>query len=345
LRRPWPNIELGAAWTHDVAIIPFCHSGARADALPRPFGDFHGVNIDATDPGRDLLTGVAAALGIKLADKLNFDQFKADITASAGGVKRQTAPSVAGPKPPEVVRFVERKPVDGPARFRKRNEPIGVVEGPAGIGGSKEIALADGPAMWLRVIPEYEQAREWSIAELRTNLNVGGSLLLPLGSFSGWSYLRAADGYGYVPTMVNDGGAVPAVILAFKSGEVWSVYCGPLSSIHKDIPNLEPMFVDCFVRCVLFLREGLKIAPPYRWIAGIENLKGKRLWKVAPPGKIYIEAMTGPCLSDTVTERGLLGATDKVQLGLSPFFRKLYDACGAERPEHMDSALLARFPG
>lgn len=344
LRRPWPNIELGAAWTHNVTIIPFCHSGARADALPRPFGDFHGVNIDAVDPGRDLLTGVAAALRVKLSNTLSFARFKADITASAADLEPQAAASVADHKPAAVPKFVERAPVDAPGRFEKRNEPIGVVEAPMGIGGSKEVVLADGPAMWLRVMPDNQQAREWSLAELKANLNVDGSLLLPLGQFRAWSYVRAADGFGYVPTMANDSDRVLAVILAFRSGEVWSVYTGPLSSVHQDIPNLEPMFVDCLRRCIVFLQKGLKIERPYRWIVGIENLKGKKLWKVAPPGHYYLDPLTGPCLTDVVTDRGLLRDGDKVQLGLKPFFRKLYDACGAERLDEMDSALLAQFP-
>lgn len=248
------------------------------------------------------------------------------------------------PKTPEVPKFVEMEPVDGPGRFRKRDEPIGVVEGPMGIGGAQEVTLADGPTMWLRVMPDNKQTRESTISELRENLNTGGSLLLPLGNFSSWSYVRARDGFRYMPTMTNDSDAVPAVIVAFKSGEVWSVYSGPLSSIHKDIPNLEPMFVDCFRRCVVFLRNGLKIESPYRWIAGVEGIMGKRLWRIAPPGREYISPMTGPCLTDAVIERGLLTETDKMQLGLQPFFRKLYDACGAERADHMDTLLLNQFP-
>jgi len=247
------------------------------------------------------------------------------------------------PKPPEVPRFVERDLVDGLGRFQKPNEPIGVAEGPMGIGGAQDVFLADGPAMWLRVMPENQQTGEWTISELKAKLNTGGSLLLPLGNFSSWSYVRAPDGFGYMPTMANGSDPVPAVIVAFKSGEVWSVYTGPLSSIHKDIPNLEPMFVDCFTRCIRFLQKGLNIAPPYRWISGVENLRGKRLWKIARPGQAYIDPMTGPCLTDIVSESGVLSETDKVQLGLRPFFRKLYDACGAERPDHMDTALLTQF--
>jgi len=248
------------------------------------------------------------------------------------------------PKPPEIPKFVEMEPVDGPARFRERNEPIGVAEGPFGMGGSTEIVLVDGPAMWLRVMPDERQVREWAITELRDNLNAGGSFLFPLGNFSSWSYVRAQDGFGYMPTMQNEGDPVPAVILAFKTGELWSVYSGPSSMMHNDIPNVEPIYVDCFRRCIHFLRIGLKVTPPYRWIAGMEGLKGKRLWKVAPPGRSYMDPMTGPCLANTVTERGVLRDGEQWQLALTPFFHKLYDACGAERLDHVDAVLLAQFP-
>jgi hypothetical protein len=43
-------------------------------------------------------------------------------------------------------------------------------------------------------------------------------------------------------------------------------------------------------------------------------------------------------------DRGILSTTDKVQLGLRPFFHKLYDVFGAERLDHMDEILLQQFP-
>jgi hypothetical protein len=248
------------------------------------------------------------------------------------------------PKPPVTPAFAEMQPADGSARFRARNEPIGVVEGPFGMGEGHEVTLADGAAIWLRVMPDKAQPREWTIAELRNNVSSGGRVLLPLGSFSGSSRMRAVDGFGNVPAMSNHADRIPAAVVAFKSGEVWSVYCGPLSSIHQNIPNMEPMFVECFIRCAAFLRDGLKISTPYRWIAGIEGLKGKKLHRIAPPGRSYWDQYTGPCLQDVVMDRGTLSGTDKVQLGLRPFFRKLYDAFGVERGDHMDEILTQQFP-
>jgi hypothetical protein len=270
-------------------------------------------------------TGLAATLKVALRAIVDSDEFKASI-----------------PKPPEVPAFVEMQPVDGLARYRPRNESIGLVEPFGGIGKSHEVTLADGPALWLRVMPDKEQSQQWTISQLRDNINSGGRFLLPLGNFGSWNQVRAADGFGYVPVMSDHTDRIPAVIVAFKSGEVWSVHCGPLA-LHQYIPNIEPLFVECFMRCVAFLRDGLRVSLPYRWIAGMEGVKGKRLYRIAPPGRSYMDPYSGPCLQDVVMERGRLNGTDKVQLGLRPFFCKAYDAFGAERPEQLDAYLL-QFP-
>jgi hypothetical protein len=102
LKRPWPNIELGAAWIKDITVIPFCHSGIHASDLPRPFSDFHAVDIDANDPARDLLGNVAHALKIEHCDYSHSSDFKRDFTAAAQGVKYESergTPAVAqGPE-------------------------------------------------------------------------------------------------------------------------------------------------------------------------------------------------------------------------------------------------------
>lgn len=102
LARPWPNIELGAAWIRGIAVMPFCHSGLRTDALPRPFGDFQGINIDADNPGRDLLGGVADALKVKHPGKLDFALFKRQLVEAAGSVRHAEAASAPAPAAPDL---------------------------------------------------------------------------------------------------------------------------------------------------------------------------------------------------------------------------------------------------
>jgi len=71
---------------------------------------------------------------------------------------------------------------------------------------------------------------------------------------------------------------------------------------------------------------------------------GKKLWKVAPPGRSYIDPMTGPCVTDTVTERGVLRDGEKWQLALKPFSVKCMTNAAGERLDHMDAVLLTQFP-
>jgi hypothetical protein len=104
--------------------------------------------------------------------------------------------------------------------------------------------------------------------------------------------------------------------------------------------NIEGLVTECFVGVVRFMRQGLKIALPYRWIVGIDGIKGKRMHRFAAEGRGYVIPYTGECVQDLITETGLLQEGDDPRLGLRPFFRSLYDACGDERGEHMDAALL-----
>jgi hypothetical protein len=243
------------------------------------------------------------------------------------------------PPKPEPPAFKPMQPIDGPARFRRRNESLGVAELGLDVGNSHKVKLAEGPALWLRVMPAVRLNREWSIAELRQAMSRPGQLLLPLGNFSSWSYVRGPDGFGYIPSGFSDTTEVPAASFAFTSGEVWTVYAGPYAT-QEYFQNIEAMFAECFIGCVRFLRGGLGIALPYRWIAGVEGIEGKRMQRFAAPGRGHITPYTRPCLEEVVTDTGLFRLDEKAQLALRPFFQKLYNACGEERGDHMDAALL-----
>jgi hypothetical protein len=74
------------------------------------------------------------------------------------------------------------------------------------------------------------------------------------------------------------------------------------------------------------------IKPPFCWEAGMENLSGRQIaYRTMPPFNL-----SGPCLEDIVVERGLFSPGESIAQSLRPFFVKLYDACGADRPPEMD---------
>jgi len=93
LRRPWVNIELGAAWIKHRHIIPLCHSDLRVGDLPRPFGDFHGVGLDQDDAAERLIGGVADGLGLEHPRRLAFKEMAAELKAAAAGIKIVEVPA------------------------------------------------------------------------------------------------------------------------------------------------------------------------------------------------------------------------------------------------------------
>jgi hypothetical protein len=246
------------------------------------------------------------------------------------------------PPPQELPKFEAMQPVAGSARFRAPDQPLGMVELGFDTGAGHEVRLTNGAALWLRVMPVAKLQRQWSISELRQTMSRAGLSVLPLGNYgSSWSFVRGPDGFGYVPSTPGEATHVPAVSYAFRSGEIWTVYAGPFAT-QEHFQNIEGMFYERFADCVRFMRDGLGISLPFRWIAGIEGgIKGKRMQRFAPPGRAFITPYTRPCLEEVVTETGVYTAADKAQLALKPFFLKLYDACGEERGEHMDTALFA----
>lgn len=87
LRRPWVNIELGAAWIKHRHIIPLCHSNQRVSDLPRPFGDFNAVGLDQEDAAERFLGGVADGFGLAHPRRFAFKEMLAELRAAAAGIE------------------------------------------------------------------------------------------------------------------------------------------------------------------------------------------------------------------------------------------------------------------
>jgi hypothetical protein len=103
LARSWVNIELGAAWIRRISIIPLCHSGQLAGVLPKPFGDFTGLTLDDSESAKDLIDGVAKALGLTYSQRLAFAECRKEMLAAAakGQAGTVAVPRVAAPDLPE----------------------------------------------------------------------------------------------------------------------------------------------------------------------------------------------------------------------------------------------------
>lgn len=233
--------------------------------------------------------------------------------------------------------FVETEAKEGAGRFRLPGEALGVSEGHL-LRAGQPIRLSNGPAVWFRLMPTVDPGRQWGVTELKRAATDASSFLRPIGNgWSGLNYLRNIDGFGMYATYRPEN-ETPSVVFAFTSGEVWAVDTYIISALDRDgskiIPPYEGELRSSLINYGDFLfRLGIK--PPYRWVAGMENLHGRGI--INPAGKMagYRGAL-GTCLQDTIICDGPYSPGDPPGKALSPFFTRLFDSCGVERPAGLD---------
>jgi hypothetical protein len=234
---------------------------------------------------------------------------------------------------PSVIPFPARAYEDGPGRFRARGEPLGVNDGRL-FEPAFEVRLASGPIVWLRVMPEPDPGRTWSVNDLKKIGTGVPTMLTPLHSPSStlW-WVRNDDGFGvYTTRLAKQSDEACSVVFAFKTGEVWAIDALLLSGMvhngQKFIPNVEKSFNDKLISYSKFL-TALGAFPPFKWIAGMEDLRNRNLYNA---GGSLLGAQR-LCLRDVLVSDGLYSLDEQPQESPRPFFTELFDACGAEWPE------------
>lgn len=245
------------------------------------------------------------------------------------------------PKPDPPAKFIAAAPKDGAGRFRAADSELGVIDEGLRPGPDTGIKLKPGAAIWLRVMPDLAQQRTWKTSELRQLATASPPQLLPLGwsMFSGANHFRATDGFGFAAYWREEPAVTPAIAFAFQSGEVWSINSHALSQSPQEIPYVERFYIDALRLYTTFLRSKLSVEAPYRWIAGVEHIKGRRLILIPPQGHIYSLPASRACTADEIIKEGVYFDTDDAVVVLRPFFEEIYDQCGMSRPSHMDNLL------
>jgi hypothetical protein len=208
-------------------------------------------------------------------------------------------------------------------RFAPRDIPLGIRDGRS---SAMEVSLIDKPVMWLRVMPTLDPGKSWGVADLREIATYQTSHLIPhTRRWASLDYLRRSDGFGVYATTNANVRETPAIVVAFTSGEIWSVDASYLEEMkeYKQIPAAAPSYPDALKQYANFLSK-LGIAPPYRWIAGMEDLIGRGVADPISP----VRAPIGPCVNDVIVCEGLYTPGESSELALRPFFTRLFDACG-----------------
>jgi len=239
--------------------------------------------------------------------------------------------------------FIATEPKDGSARFRAPDQPLGLFWNslPFAESPDYEIFLAKGPAMWLRIIPRECTSREWNHDEL---LKCGRGPEVPLQplSWGNLQYLRAEDGIGAYSTRANlrQETETDSVAFAFNTGEIWCVDTGVLQ-----ISGQKHLYFLDIARTLLGRFRGLGgffrclgIVPPFKWIAGLEGVKGWRL--NVPPSPNHISTSSGEtCLSNVITAAGTYNPGEPAAMALRPFFGQLFRKCSMTIPEHIEELI------
>jgi hypothetical protein len=225
---------------------------------------------------------------------------------------------------------------DGLARFRARNEALGIRERAGNLDpGGGSILLAPGPAIWLRLMPSVDPGKKWTIQELSTALSKGINLPTIVNPVFGTYTIRADDGVGTI--LLADGMQTPSVAFAFKTGEIWAIDTWILSAEQSMLltVEIEQALTDRLRRYGQVLSL-LGLPPPYRWIAGITGATGRQL-QFPPAGhQIRVPGFSGPlCASDNIGSEEMYDGSSSPMTALLPFFKEIFDSCGIERPEHL----------
>lgn len=230
------------------------------------------------------------------------------------------------PKEPEPIPFTRKQPLEGRARFRKRLQPLGFsrdhLSTMVGTPKAYEKFLADGPAMWMRMMPVHDPGRIWRTQELREK----GLMLasIPFMSAPGAFSIHGEDGFGMCPSSPDE--KPKAVCYLFDTGEVWII------SVSLDAGNSYFMLdEDAFsvsLRICANVLHNLGCRRPFDWIVGMEGLRGRSLVVQRPMARTI-----GVCITDIVEETGSYNDSDNPSKLLRGFFETVFDKCGGQRPK------------
>ena len=225
------------------------------------------------------------------------------------------------------------------ARFRATGEALGYDDSRSHFSTANEVFLTEGPAIWLRLMPQTDPGRTWSTFELQPHMIEGGRMNLSplLHESGGYGTIRGEDGIGLYrsPHGVPEDAPIrtDSVAFAFHTGEVWAVDTARLKLAGNALPFLEPYFAEALDDYRRFLAR-LGIAPPYRWLAGVTGVKGRHFQFPTAPGQYRLGP--GPrCAADTIAAEGTDTEGMTAYQALMPLFKAIFEKCGFPRPAHL----------
>jgi hypothetical protein len=296
-----------------VAVMNTAHGKPKRDTMPFDLAHhifpitydlFEGAPDDERHAQRDQL---AKTLESAIRTVLNSEKYKASL-----------------PKPEPLPAVKYREPQQGRARFWAKDDPVGYVYDPLNTfqgGEDVPVKIATSDAIWLRLMPERPITQLFPIAELK-------KLIPPLTqtplytAYSNTLPFRGAEGAGLCTPLIEE--PSPALVFVFTDAEIWTLDTFRFKRLAKILSLDEKGLSDTLNIFAKFLDETLKVPPPYRWVVGVEGVKGRSLPK-------RDHGLQGPCMTDVIEFNGIFARGDDAAAALEPFFAKVFELCGATR--------------
>lgn len=266
-----------------------------------------------------------------------------DVTA----LREMFMPSAEAEEPSRSARFQATQPTHAPSSFLKRGEPVVEIDFGRGqrIADERASVLADGPQLFLRVMPTIAVPPLTGPACYKALQAVDAGLLLPLNTRYRDGYWAGRNVHGAVSIVRehwHDGEeALHTVSLTqiLKTGEIWGIDTGLLRYDKHDrarfgdnfsgyFPTgaVQDLFVSGMNRYLHAAKTALKLPLPLTFIAGATGVAGFR-------ASISSYGLGGRCVEPNIVFEGQIDRYDQpAEEILSSFFKHLWAECGIGAP-------------
>jgi len=184
--------------------------------------------------------------------------------------------------------------------------------------------LADGPAIWLRVMPQQPLDTRLRITDLQRLVPELATCPL-FAAYSNVLSVRGGDGAGLCLPLGE--GPSPSLVFVFTDGEIWTIDTFAPRAQPQLILLDEQAFTKSLKQCAAFLNDRLNVLGPYRWVAGMEGVKDRSL----PLPNDQLGRTRGPCTVDPIEVAGVFTLEQDPATILEPFFEEVFESCGVAR--------------
>ena len=204
-------------------------------------------------------------------------------------------------------------------------------------GSGAKLEFQSGPVISLNLWPQNAEL-SFDIVKLQRQVQRS---LKPLAArrANGWSNARSRNGVAVFTFPSGDNLDVRTASMVARNGSLHGIDCvhlKPNGFEHFSEPFIpttavEEILVDGLQNFLAVAEEDVGLSPPLGVVVSLEGVQG---FFLAVDKKYFWDGFVGPVLENRITEVFTIDsyAVDPKEL-LLPFFRKVYDEAGEQRPE------------